>query len=313
VGGGQDPLHDLWENDREVFCNGEYLTELITRRAVEYVRRAAGENEPFFMYVPYNAPHYPMHAPKEYVDRFPHLPPDRRIMAAMLSAVDDGVGDIVAELERQGILQDTIITFQSDNGPSRETRNWLDGRRDPYYGGSAGMLKGHKFSLYEGGIRSPGIISWPANIPTGQVLDVPAAAMDIFPTLLTAAGGDVAAYELDGADIMPALTGDATPEERKALDERPIYWEMDGQTAVRRGPWKLVLHGQLVEGAPPEDDVHLADLSRDMGERHNLAAGMPAVADELRAMAEAWREGIEVRWQREWLPQTQGTTTHERE
>ena len=123
---------------------------------------------PFLLYVPFNAPHYPMHAPRRYVDRFPHLPPDRRMMAAMLSAVDDGVGCIVDELERQGLLENTFIFFMSDNGPSRETRNWLDGRRDPYYGGTTGIFKGHKFSLYDGGVRSPGILHWPAASPAGR-------------------------------------------------------------------------------------------------------------------------------------------------
>ena len=92
-------------------------------------------------------------------------------MAAMLSAVDDSVGEIFAELERLGLAENTFSYFQSDNGPSRETRNWLDGTQDPYYGGTAGKLKGHKFSLYEGGIRSPGIMhNGPQQIPTGQVI-----------------------------------------------------------------------------------------------------------------------------------------------
>ena len=129
--------------DRYVFGSPVERT-LDGARREAYFRRAAREGRPFFLYVPYNAPHYPMHAPQKVVDRFPHLAPDRRIMAAMLSAVDDGVGAVLAELERQGIRENTCIHFQSDNGPSRETRNWLDGTPDPYYGGSAGRLKGHK-------------------------------------------------------------------------------------------------------------------------------------------------------------------------
>ena len=284
-----DPLHDLWENGREVWHNGEYLTELITQRAVEYIRRAGDAGQPFFLYVPYNAPHYPMHAPSEYVDRFRHLPPDRRIMAAMLSAVDDGVGAIRAELERQGLLENTCIFFQSDNGPSRETRNWLDGRVDPYYGGSAGRLKGTS-SACTGGIRVPGILSWPARIPAGQVIGAPCAAMDIFPTLLTAAGGDPGAYDLDGRDILPLVTrGEEAPE-------RPILWELAEQTAIRRGDWKLVLNGRLVEEDAPKDSVHLANLAEDMRERRNLSGDLPDLAESLRREAEAWREGIEERW-----------------
>jgi arylsulfatase A-like enzyme len=243
-----------------------------------------------------------MHAPKKYLDRFAHLAPDRRIMAAMISAVDDAVGAVMDELERQGIRQDTCIFFQSDNGPSRETRNWLDGRTDPYYGGSAGGFKGHKFSLYEGGVRSPGLMWWPTRIPAGQVVSAPMAAMDIFPTLLRAAGGNPSAYELDGLDVLPIIA-DGAP-----APLRDLYWEMNGQTSLRRGDWKLVLDGQLVEGAPPEDAVHLANLAQDPGERTNLAAAHPELAAELTQAAETWRQGIERRWQEHWLPRARGTT-----
>jgi arylsulfatase A-like enzyme len=299
-----NPLHDLWENDHEIYANGRYLTELITERAIGYIRQARRRGQPFFLFVAYNAPHYPMHAPQNYIDRFPDLPWDRQIMAAMLSAVDDGVGAIVDELERQNIREQTCIFFQSDNGPSRETRNWLDGRMDPYYGGTAGKLKGHKFSLYEGGIRVPGILSWPQRIAAGQVLDTPAAAMDIFPTFLHAAGGDPAAYELDGIDLLPQIA-DGVP-----LAERDLFWEMDNQTAIRRGPWKLVLNGRSVEGAPPSDAVHLANLDEDMGERRNLQDADPELTANLRAAAEQWRYGIEERWRHQWLPRIPGPVTH---
>lgn len=299
---GHAQLHDLWENGIEIYRDGEYFTELITEYTIKYVRRAIEQNKPFFLYVPYNAPHYPMHAPAKYVERFPNLSWDRKIMAAMLSAVDDSVGEILNELERQGILDNTFTYFQSDNGPSREIRNWLDGTPDPYYGGSAGKLKGHKFSLYEGGIRSPGIMSWPDKITAGQVVDQPGAAMDVFPTFLSAAGGDPNDYQLDGKNAMLMLT-----EGRPSLHDA-IFWEMNQQTAVRRGKWKLVLNGQLVEGAPVQDDVHLADLETDMGETNNRKDKHPELTAELTQLAQAWRQGIEDRWQNEWLPKANGTT-----
>ena len=299
---GRAQLHDLWENGIEIYRDGEYFTELITEYTIKYVRRAIEQNKPFFLYVPYNAPHYPMHAPAKYVERFPNLSWDRQIMAAMLSAVDDSVGEILNELERQGILDNTFTYFQSDDGPSREIRNWLDGTPDPYYGGSAGRLKGHKFSLYEGGIRSPGIMSWPDKITAGQVVDQPGAAMDVFPTFLSAAGGDPNDYQLDGKNAMLMLT-----EGRPSLHDA-IFWEMNQQTAVRRGKWKLVLNGQLVEGAPAKDDVHLADLETDMGETNNRKDQRPELTAELTQLAQAWRQGIEDRWQNEWLPKANGTT-----
>ncbi len=299
---GRAQLHDLWENGIEIYRDGEYFTELITEYTIKYVRRAIEQNKPFFLYVPYNAPHYPMHAPAKYIERFPNLSWDRQIMAAMLSAVDDSVGEILNELERQGILDNTFTYFQSDNGPSREIRNWLDGTPDPYYGGSAGKLKGHKFSLYEGGIRSPGIMSWPDRITAGQVVDQPGAAMDVFPTFLSAAGGDPNDYQLDGKNVMPMLT------EGRPSPHDAIFWEMSQQTAVRRGKWKLVLNGQLVEGAPTEDDVHLADLETDMGETDNRKDQHPELTAELTQLAQTWRQGIEDRWRNEWQPKANGTT-----
>ena len=302
-GPGINPTHDLWHNGRETWDhNGQYLTDLITEKAVQHIRGAARSGQPFFTYVAYNAPHYPMHAPRKYMDRFAHLPWDRQVMAAMISAVDDGMGEIVAELERQGVRDNTLIFFMSDNGPSRETRNWLDGRLDPYYGGTTGQLKGHKFSLFEGGIRVPAILSWPAQVPAGQVIDQPGAAMDVFPTCVAAAGGDVSAYEMDGANLLPAHAGG------EPMPARDLFWEMDQQTAIRRGPWKLVLNGQLVEGAPPEDAVHLANLDEDMAERRNLSGAHPALVAELTDAALAWRERIETRWQSEWQPTSTGAT-----
>ena len=301
-GPGNDPTHDLWHNTDEVWENGRYFTELITEKAVGYIRECAAQEDPFFLYVGYNAPHYPMHAPQRYMDRFAHLSWNRQVMAAMLSAVDDGVGEIRAELERQGILEDTVIYYQSDNGPSRETRNWLDGTQDPYYGGTAGKLKGHKFSLYEGGIRIPALLSWPGHIPGDQVIDEVGAAMDIFPTFLRQAGVDVRDYEVDGSDIWQMVT------EQAPSPHTDVYWELEGQTAVRRGPWKLVLHGQLVEGAPVEDEVHLANLDEDMGERHNLASQEPELTAELRQAAEKWRAALEARWTGQYEPLMNGTT-----
>lgn len=300
--GHTDPTHDLWENDHEFYDNGRYFTEMVSEKAVEKIREMNESDAPFMMYVAYNAPHYPMHAPRKYLDRFPHLPWDRRIMAAMLSAVDDGVGQITDELKRLGIYEDTIIFFQSDNGPSRESRNWMDGRGDPYYGGLPGGLKGHKFSLFEGGIRVPGIFSWPGHIPAGQVIDEPCAAMDVFPTLLSIAGGDPAKYELDGLDISDVLmNGGKTPHEE-------IYWEMEMQTAIRQGNYKLVLDGQLIEGEPPQDPVFLSDLSVDPSETTNLAAQYPELTEELKEKALAWRARLEANWDEKFAANYKRTT-----
>ena len=213
-----------------------------------------------------------------------------------------GRSQAIDRLKRQGILEDTVIFFQSDNGPSRESRNWMDGRGDPYYGGQPGGLKGHKFSLFEGGIRVPGIFCWPGHIPGGQVIDEPCAAMDVFPTLLTMAGGDPSQYQLDGMDISDVLLhGAPSPHEE-------LYWEMEQQTAIRQGKYKLVLNGQLVESEPAQAPVFLSDLSVDPGETVNLAEKMPELTQELTRKATAWRAGIEDHWEKTFAEAYRSTT-----
>lgn len=290
--GGMAQVHDLWDNGGEVYDNGRYFTEMVGEWAVDYVDRMAEGDAPFLLYVPFNAPHYPMHAPESYMKRFEHLPWERQVMAAMLAAVDDSVGAVVGALEAHGLRDNTCVFFQSDNGPSRETRNWLNDSREPYYGGTVGPLKGHKFSLYEGGIRVPALISFPGVIPPGQTIGEMGAAMDVVPTMLRAAGIDASGHSFDGRDLTSMLTeGAATPHEA-------IYWEQGEQTAVRRGDMKLVHKGQLVEGAPPDDEVHLADVVEDIGERRNMAREEPEVAAGLLEAAQAWRADMEAHWER---------------
>ena len=283
IAGGVDPVHDLWHNDEEVWENGEYITERITERAVEFIGNAG--DDPFCLYVSYNAPHYPMHAPQKYIDRFPDLPWDRQIMAAMVAAVDDGVGDICQALRDAGIDDDTLVFFSSDNGPSRETRNWLDGTEDPYYGGTAGIFRGHKFSLFDGGIRMPALMRYPARIPGGQVCDGVGAMMDVLPTCLEAAGIDLPDDRvIDGESVLPMVSeGAASPHEQ-------LCWENGNQLAVREGDWKLVLNGRLTGDSA--DEVHLSNLASDPGERVNLAEFEPALTERLSADVQAWYEQV---------------------
>lgn len=289
--GGSNPTHDLWENEDEIYANGEYLTERITRKSVDFIQRH--KDEPFFLFVSYNAPHYPMHAPQKYLDRYPDLPWDRRIMAAMISAVDDGVGEITGTLERLGLSENTIIYFQSDNGPSRESRNWLDGTEDPYYGGTTGKFSGHKFSLFEGGIRVPAMLSWGSKIRP-RVIDSPHIATDIFPTILEACGGNPEDYRIDGKSLIPMLMND------EDCTHEYLFWEMEGQNAVRYGNYKLVLNGRLTEGEAPRAPVFLSDLSTDPGEKINLADELSELCEKLTAEALAWREQIEKTWEVEF-------------
>ena len=278
------PLHDLWSDDTEIWHNGQYLTDLITERAVEFIE---GTAEPFLCYVAYNAPHYPMHAPAEAMNKFAHLPWDQQVMAAMISRVDDGVGQIVDVLRRTGRLDDTIIVFSSDNGPSAEARNWLGGEEIAYSGGSAGGLRGHKGSVFEGGIRVPGIWSWPAALPAGVTCDVPAMMMDVAPTILTAAGLQPDA-DIDGVDLLPLLAG------ADVRSDRVLSWEYEGQLAVRRGRWKLVVDPAERLGGRQVPGRLLFDLAEDRNETRDVAADHPAVLTELEKHMTAWSDALEL-------------------
>lgn len=277
--GGVNPVHDLWHNGREVWQNGEYLTDLIAARTVEFIE-SAGE-EPFFAYAAFNAPHYPMHAPQHYIDRYPELPPDRRIMAAMISAVDDGVGSIIEALKRKGCYEDTIFFFSSDNGPSTESRNYLDGSEDKYYGGSAGLFRGHKASLFEGGIREPAIWSYPAAVKAGQVISEPCMMADVLPTVLELTGLPPVP-DVDGISVGSLLRGE------DGWNRERLFWAYEDQAAVREGDWKLVLNGKIdfTEAAP--DPVHLSDLRSDPSERHNLRDEFPDIAERLEKAVREW-------------------------
>ncbi|WP_218080816.1 sulfatase-like hydrolase/transferase [Anthocerotibacter panamensis] len=282
--GGIDPIHDLWHNEQEVWWNGQYLTELLTERAVQFIEHHAGQ--PFFLYLPYNAPHWPMHAPKSYLERFRELPAERRIMAAMIAAMDDGVGAVLDALARTGCAEDTLVFFSSDNGPSAEARNFLDGQEDPYYGGSAGIFQGYKYSLFEGGIREPAILRYPARVSAGQVCEQVGMMVDLYPTLIHLAGGTPPQDRLlDGYDILPMVT------EGASIPPRQIFWEYAGQLAVRQGNWKLILNGRLDGERLAPDVVHLSDLDHDPAERMNLKDQYPQLVAQLKRDVEAWYQG----------------------
>lgn len=280
--GKHRPLHDLWENQSEIWCNGEYLTDAITDRAVDFIERSAAQ--PFLCYVPYSAPHYPMHAPKKWVDAFAGLPAERRILAAMIAAMDAGVGRIVDALTRLGLRDDTIVVFSSDNGPSAEESNWLGGEEIAYAGGSTGGLRGHKGSLFEGGIRVPMLLSWPAVITPGRIVNTPGIMIDLAPTLLAAATpGATPQGPLAGINLLPSLSG-----EQQAPVDRTLYWAYGTQMAARRGDWKLVwkpierLGGQVVT------DWQISHLGKDPAEQCNMAEAEPAIVNALSADLMAW-------------------------
>jgi len=272
--------HDLFRNRQEVFEEGHYLTNLITREAGRFID--AHKDKPFLLYVPYNAPHYPMHAPKEYVDRYAHLPKPRRLYAALVAAMDESIGQIVDRLRHHKLVEDTLVFFMSDNGISVEVR--ANGG-----GGSSGPFRDHKFSLFEGGIRMPGIVSWPGHVPAGQTRDQLTIACDVLPTVAEAIGAELPAdHKIDGTSWMKLLADSEAP------GHETLYWAWNKQKAVRQGQWKLVCNGMITMGmsqrtrAGGDDAVFLTDVEADPGETVNLAKRHPDVVERLLKQHETW-------------------------
>ncbi len=283
--------HDLWRDRTEIFEDGTYSTELFAREAAQFVRDHRAR--PFFLYVPFNGVHYPMHAPRQYVDRFPGLDAERRLYAAMLSAVDDGVGQVMRAVREAGLADNTLVMFTGDNGATREARAGLNQRAAR--AGDNGPFRGNTFSAFDGGMHVPMVMSWPGKIPRGELRRQVGSHLDLLPTLLTAAGMPLPAdRRLDGFDALPmAVSGAGSRHDA-------IFWSSDGQLAVRRGAWKLVRNGKTFDGTPegsqplPGDDaLFLSNLEEDPGEARNLRHQNPALTDELLTLAEKWLEDVQ--------------------
>ncbi|MBL8240256.1 MAG: sulfatase-like hydrolase/transferase [Bryobacterales bacterium] len=284
-------FHDLYRDRREIFEDGAYLTERITAEARQFIRDSG--KRPFFLYLAYNAPHYPMHAPPKYVERFQHLPLERRIYAAMIAAVDDGVGEIRAQLWEMGLTNDTVLVFIGDNGATTEPRAGLEGR--PATAGHNRGFRGFKFSLFDGGTHVPALMAWPGRIPAGRVTSQIGAHYDLAPTLLAAAGvPEPQAGFFDGVNLLPSvMKGDV-------VNRPALHWHNAPQLAIRKGQWKLTLNGYEASGTPEsrkpitgEDAVFLANLEQDPGEKKNLRREFPAVAEELEKELRAWLDAVQ--------------------
>jgi arylsulfatase A-like enzyme len=285
-------FHDLWRNREEIFEDGQYLTERIGQEASGFLSRAP-RDKPFFLYTALNAVHYPMHAPTKYVNRFPNLPPERQMYAAMLSAADDAIGGILATLDRTGRRNDTLIFVLGDNGATTERRAGLNNQ--PATAGRDTPFRGFKFSTFDGGMHVPALVNWPGHIPSGETNHQILMTADIFATACQLADVPLPSDRtIDGRNVWPVLTaGASSPHEYVAWAEGP-------QLAIRQGKWKLVLNGVTHDGTADgnkpltgDDAVFLSNLDEDPGESHNLRHQYPAVTDQLQTLVETWRKSVD--------------------
>jgi arylsulfatase A-like enzyme len=260
--------HDLWLGDEEKTADG-YLTDLISQRSVDFITRMAGgarEGTPFFLSMHYTAPHWPWETrddealAQEISGNLFHLHGGNiHSYRRMIHHMDEGIGQVMDALRRQGLADNTLVVFTSDNGGERFSDNW--------------PLVGGKMDLTEGGIRVPWIAHWPAQIAPGQVSQQHCMTMDWSATLLDAAGVPAApGYPLDGVSLLPVL------QQPGHGFHRPLYWRMNhrGQRALRDGDWKYL----RVDG-----NDYLFNIPADERERANLAGREPA---RLAALQEAW-------------------------
>lgn len=256
-----------------------YLTDALTREATGFIQRHS--DKPFFLYVAYNAVHSPMQAKDESLRKFMHIDSlQRRIFAAMLSGLDDSVGQIMNQLHTSEIERNTMVFFLSDNGgPTRE----LSSSNLP--------LRGEKGQMYEGAIRVPFLLQWPGKVPAGQVYDSAVSSMDIFATALAAAGSK-APNQVEGVDLLPYVKG-----EKNGRPHETLYWRQGARAALRHQDWKLV---RMKGSSTPEmQRWELYDLANDLAESSDLSATHSETRDQL---IQLW-ESIDHEMQEALFPQ----------
>jgi arylsulfatase A-like enzyme/pimeloyl-ACP methyl ester carboxylesterase len=267
-----------------------YLTTAFGEEAAAFIERREPTEEPFFLYLAFNAVHTPLEATAEYLDRFSDIAdPRRRTYAAMQAAMDDAVGLVLRALEKTGASETTLVIFTNDNG-GPTTRNAVNGS-------SNAPLRGSKCETFEGGIRVPLLMQWPAVLPAGQTYEQPVMTCDITATVLAVAGGDASGG--DGVDLIPFVTGAKHGPPHEAL-----FWRCrmrSNNFAARVGNWKFV-HSTEGDATPgpkqtPARDM-LFDLGADIGETNDLSADHPEKRAELKARYEAWSDAVDADHQR---------------
>jgi arylsulfatase A-like enzyme len=280
--------HDLWRNGKEVWHDGQFFPDLMVDEACKFLEQRGGK--PFFLYWPINAPHYPLQGTDKWRERYADLPSPRREYAAFVSTTDECIGRLLAKVDELGMTDNTIVIFQSDHGHSTEERTFGGG-------GNAGPYRGAKFSLFEGGIRVPAIISYPAKLPQGQVRDQLAVSVDWLPTIAELTQTRRPERKIDGV----SLRGVIDSSEAKSLHD-VFHWQSGNglggrpQWAVRQGDWKLIGNPKDTSNKGPltkDDALYLVNLADDIGETTNVAARHPDVVERLSKLHDAWLRDVD--------------------
>jgi arylsulfatase A len=279
--------HDLHQNTNEVFHNGQFFPDLMVKQAAEFM--AENKRRPFFIYFAMNTPHYPYQPEPKWLKHYRNLPYPRNLYAAFVSTIDERIGALLKQVDRLGLREKTIVIFQSDHGHSTE-------ERAHFGGGSAGPYRAAKFSLFEGGIRVPAIISWPGHLPENAVREQVAHGCDWLPTIAHLCGAKLLNLDIDGKSLVQVVKS-ATAQSPHSV----LHWYMESeknpQWAVREGDWKLIgnprdtTNGEekaktaLADG---DKKLFLANLKDDPSERHNYAKEQPERMARLQQLHTNW-------------------------
>jgi arylsulfatase A-like enzyme len=289
----QTGYHDLYEGTTPLKADGKFFPELMTNRALRFIEES--KDKPFFLYVPFNIPHYPEEAPKKFAEPFKDIKDEAtRSYATIMYATDFYIGEIVDQLDEQELLENTIIIFMSDNGHSEETNNrisvdnHLSGHPKGHFygasgGGYTGKWAGQKGTFLEGGIRVPAILRYPAKIPEGETRDQIITAMDWLPTVM-----DLCEIEkqdgdprLDGHSLLPVIEN---PYQMSGY-QKILNFQWHKSWAVRMDEWKLI-------GREGSEKFQLYRLTDQEPERKNYSSERNDIVEGMLALRKAWLDDL---------------------
>ncbi|WP_234042012.1 sulfatase family protein [Persicirhabdus sediminis] len=278
------PVYRNGKIDTPIQERGDYLTEVYGDEAADFINE--NKDRPFFLYVAHNAVHFPWQVHDKYLERLKDLPvhhEERRFFAGMVLALDDSVGAILDAVEKNGLSENTLIFYLSDNGTPRGQgfKQPKQKERGTTTMSSPGDFNGFKGDTYEGGLRVPLVAYWPGTIPAGQVYPHPVVSFDMAPTAVARSGMTKPSKGLpfDGVDLLPYITGE------KPANERPhqnMFWRRDNDYAIRQGDWKLCWNSRS------DQTIELYNLAEDPGERVDLVNKYPERAQQMQDAFDAW-------------------------
>ena len=277
--------HDLWRNGEEIFADGQFFPDLMVKETEKFLTEKS--DKPFFIYWAINTPHYPLQATDKWREKYKDVPYPRNLYGSFVSTTDERIGQVLSIIDQLKLTEETIVVYQSDHGHSTEERTHFGG-------GNAGINRGAKACLFEGGLKVPAIISWPGHIPEGEVRKQMGTGCDWFPTLADMCEIAIPqGHRFDGKSLKDVIM------QNSDSPHPAFYWNMGGgknpQWAVRRGNWKLLGNPRDTVSKQPVntvDGMFLVDLENDPGETTNLAEAEPDKLKEMVRLRGRYQQSI---------------------